>query len=180
MGQEYFEAMNFALDFAYLNRQLMLKFIGDAFADHGLVWKVSGLFNMINIHHNYASIENHFGKYVIIHRKGATLASNKTIGIIPGSMGTSSYIVNGLGCDDSFKSCSHGAGRNMSRTKAKKTIKMEDFKNVMEGIEYEPVESNLDEAPQAYKDIDEVVRVSDEAGIGKKVARMIPKLVVIG
>jgi len=147
-------AMNFALKFAYENRHIMMLIVVDIFARNKLPIDYK---DIINIHHNYASIENHFGKNVIVHRKGATLARNGTVGIIPGSMGSNSYIVRGKGNKDSFTSCSHGAGRRMSRSKAKKTINMDAFKHKMKGIEYEPTKDNLDEAPQAYKDIDDVM-----------------------
>jgi tRNA-splicing ligase RtcB len=112
----------------------------------------------INIAHNYARMENHFGENVMIHRKGATLATKETIGIIPGSMGTKSYIVKGLGNPESFNSCSHGAGRKMSRTKAITELNLEEEQNKMEGILGAPRnKSELEEAPGAYKDIDVVM-----------------------
>ena len=112
---------------------------------------------MINIHHNYAQMEHHFGENVMVHRKGATLARIDTTGIIPGSMGSSSYIVKGKNNAESFTSCSHGAGRRMSRSQAKKTIDMGAFRQAMHGIEFQVRPEALDEAPQAYKDIDEVL-----------------------
>ena len=116
--------------------------------------------DMINIAHNYAAIENHFGQNVIVHRKGATLARKGTTGIIPGSQGSSSYIVEGLGNKESFMSCSHGAGRKMSRTQAKndlnleKEIKILDEQNIIHSIRSK---KDLDEATSAYKNIDEVM-----------------------
>ena len=156
-GKSYLNAMNFALDFAFLNRKYMMEVVVGAFGRSDLLAPDGWFDEIINIHHNYATMENHLGKNVMVHRKGATLARDKTVGIIPGSMGTSSYIVKGLNNKDSFNSCSHGAGRTMSRSMAKKTIPMEDFKKVMDGIEYTPVDTNLDEAPQAYKDITQVM-----------------------
>ena len=155
-GQEYFKAMNFCLDFAQANRDLMMTRILD------IVKSVSGdhaLFQpAINIHHNYAVMENHFGKNVLIHRKGATKATTGLTGIIPGSMGTASYIVEGLGNKESFESCSHGAGRRMGRNVARKTLNLEEEQMKMKGILGKPRGiQDLDEAPGAYKNIDEVI-----------------------
>ena len=111
---------------------------------------------MINIAHNYAVWENHFNKNVIVHRKGATLARKGTIGIIPGSQGTKSYIVEGLGNKDSFESCSHGAGRTMGRKQACRTLNLKeeiaklDEQGIVHGIRHQ---NDLDEASGAYKDI---------------------------
>jgi len=115
---------------------------------------------MINIAHNYAKMENHFGQNLLVHRKGATLAIEKTIGIIPGSQGSKSYIVQGKGNKDSFNSCSHGAGRLMSRTQAKKELSLEkEIANLeKQGILHSiRGVGQLDEAPSAYKDIQEVM-----------------------
>ena len=118
---------------------------------------------IINIAHNYARLENHMGKNVWVHRKGATSARKGEIGIIPGSMGTKSYITEGLGNVQSFTSCSHGAGRRMGRANASRTITLEEADRAMEGIVYgrwgKDRNGKLDfgEAPQAYKDIDVVM-----------------------
>lgn len=115
---------------------------------------------MINIAHNYASLENHFGKNVWVHRKGATLAREGVIGIIPGSQGTNSYIVTGLGNKDSFCSCSHGAGRRLSRSKARASLNLEEQQNILnsQGILHNiRSEQDLDEAPGSYKSIEEVM-----------------------
>jgi tRNA-splicing ligase RtcB len=115
---------------------------------------------MINIAHNYARMENHFGQNVMVHRKGATLATEKTIGIIPGSQGTKSYIVKGLGNKDSFTSCSHGAGRKMGRGQAMRElnlddeIKLLDDQGIIHGIRSI---KDLDEAAGSYKDISVVM-----------------------
>ena len=115
---------------------------------------------MINIAHNYARLENHFGENVMIHRKGATSAKKGQLGIIPGSQGTSSYIVKGLGNPESFMSCSHGAGRRMGRKQAKREldlqteIKRMDDQGIVHGIR---TQNDLDEAAGAYKDIDMVM-----------------------
>lgn len=158
-GQEYITAMRFALEFAAQNRKAMMGIFSET------VDLILGCeFNKsINIHHNYADIENHFGRNVWVHRKGATLARKGTEGIIPGSMGTSSYIVEGLGNPDSFHSCSHGAGRCMSRSAASHNLTVEECDKAMEGIVYgrwgkgRKGKVDLGEAPQAYKNIHEVI-----------------------
>lgn len=155
-GKEYLEAMNFALLFAYENRKRMLLDICESITD-----VVDCSFKEeINIHHNFAKMENHFGKNVMVHRKGATQAYEGQLGIIPGSQGTASYIVKGKGCEESFKSCSHGAGRNMSRKKACATLSLEeeikkmDDQGIVHGIRGK---KDLDEASGAYKDINVVM-----------------------
>jgi len=155
-GKEYLMAMNFALEFAYENRKRMIQDIMKCIND-----VVPCEFDPeINIHHNYASIENHFGKNVVVHRKGATSAKHGQLGIIPGSQGTSSYIVQGKGNEESFKSCSHGAGRLMSRKKAKETLNLEEEQkklndlNIIHSIRHK---KDLDEASSSYKDIDVVM-----------------------
>jgi len=176
LGQEYLKAMEFALEFAFANREIMMLIVSEIFAKNELPWAEPK--NIINIHHNYASIENHYGKNVIVHRKGATLARSKTVGIIPGSMGTNSYIVKGLNNPESFTSCSHGAGRKMSRSKAKKTIDIDDFKSKMKDIECDATVDHLDEAPQAYKDIDEVM--SQQADLVEISTKLSPLAVIKG
>lgn len=111
----------------------------------------------VNCHHNYASRENHYGKNVLVTRKGAVRARLGDLGIIPGSMGTRSYIVRGLGNPESFTSCSHGAGRRMSRTQAKKTFTLNDLAQQTSGVDCRKDEGVLDEIPGAYKDIDQVM-----------------------
>ncbi len=154
IAYEYKEAMEFCLRFAYANRAMMLQkvtaIIGDKrFGSEG---------GVINIHHNYAIQENHFGENVWVHRKGATLARKGVQGIIPGSMGTSSYIVEGLGNPESFDSCSHGAGRRMGRKEATRVLNLEEEQAKMEGIIGKPRnQDDLDEAPGSYKDIEKVM-----------------------
>lgn len=151
-GGEYYEAMKYALDFAYANRTLMMNRIVNIIG----VEHFSG--ELINIHHNYAAFEHHYGKDVLVHRKGATKATLGLTGIIPGSMGTSSYITEGLGNPESFMSSSHGAGRCMGRNQAKNTLNLEDEQTKMSGIVHGLRSiGDLDEAPGAYKDIDEVM-----------------------
>ena len=156
-GQAYIREMNYCVEYALANRKLMMEKVVDCFRN---VIGLMGVKPMINIAHNYASIENHFGKNVWVHRKGATSAREGEVGIIPGSQGTKSYIVKGLGNPESFMSCSHGAGRTMSRTKAQKELcledemKMLDDQGILHGIRGK---KDLDEAPSAYKDITKVM-----------------------
>jgi tRNA-splicing ligase RtcB (3'-phosphate/5'-hydroxy nucleic acid ligase) len=111
----------------------------------------------VNCHHNYAEREHHFGHHVIVTRKGAVRAQRGDLAIIPGSMGTRSYIVRGRGNPESYHSCSHGAGRRMSRGQAKRTFQVEDLKTQTSGVECRKDAGVLDEIPGAYKDIDEVM-----------------------
>ena len=155
-AQEYLAAMNFALKFAHANRQRMMQDVSLC------VYEVLDceFEPEINIHHNYAAIEHHFDRNVWIHRKGATSAKAGQYGIIPGSQGTSSYIVIGKGNPESFESCSHGAGRTMSRGKARATLILEDEikkmndKGIVHGLR---TKKELDECSAAYKDIDLVM-----------------------
>ena len=149
----YWCEMSLCLDFAYRNRIAIAKAIKKEFIN----FTGCDFIEQINIHHNYASIEQHYSRNVIVHRKGATLARENTIGIIPGSQGTSSYIVQGLGNPKSLYSCSHGAGRKMSRKKAKENLSIENEQRIMGDIIHNiTTKDQLDEAPSAYKDIDTV------------------------
>ncbi len=157
-GQTYLREMQYCVDFAFANRKLMMKRITDVFKQH-----FKGNFNafpMINIAHNYAALETHNGKDLVVHRKGATLAENGTIGIIPGSQGTQSFIVKGKGNPQSFNSCSHGAGRVMGRKQAQRSLNLkEEIKKLNEkGIIHAiRTQKDLDEATSAYKNIDVVM-----------------------
>jgi tRNA-splicing ligase RtcB len=111
----------------------------------------------VNCHHNYVSKERHFGKDVFLTRKGAVSAKLDELGIIPGSMGAKSFIVRGKGNADSFCTCSHGAGRAMSRTEAKRRFTVEDHIRATEGVECRKDAEVIDETPMAYKDIDAVI-----------------------
>ena len=119
----------------------------------------------INCHHNYTEREHHLSQDVWLTRKGAIRAREGDLGVIPGSMGTSSYIVRGLGNPASYHSCSHGAGRRLSRSRARKEVSLEEFKSSMEGREWQSGKADqlIDEAPQAYKDIDQVM--ADQADL---------------
>jgi tRNA-splicing ligase RtcB len=155
-GKEYIRAMNYALDFAYVNRMAMMDRI--KFEMTEVI--VCDFEPTINIHHNYAQMENHFDQNVMVHRKGATSAKISQIGIIPGSQGTSSYIIQGLGNPESFQSCSHGAGRKLSRNKAKQVLNLADEQSKLDsrGILHAiRGKDDLDESPGAYKDIEVVM-----------------------
>lgn len=165
-GRAYFREMKYCVDFALANRKLMMSRIKEIFINEYQNTFMDGVKGglkfdeIINIAHNYASLETHFGEDVFVHRKGATLASVGTIGIIPGSQGSRSYIVEGKGHPDSFNSCSHGAGRKMSRSKAKEDLNLEEEIKKMEDlgvIHGMRNKGDLDEASSAYKDIEEVM-----------------------
>jgi len=156
-AKDYFSEMNYCIEFALCNRKLMMDRVKDCFISIIPDIKFEPL---INIAHNYAKWEHHFNSEVIIHRKGATSARDMEEGIIPGSMGTKSYIVEGLGNPDSFMSCSHGAGRKMGRKQACRELNLEKemtMLNDQEIIHDIYCNKDLDEAPGAYKDIDVVM-----------------------
>lgn len=157
---DYVEAVGWAQDFAKLNRELMmaatLKAIEETVKPFTLVTQA------INCHHNYVEREHHFGANVLVTRKGAVRARKGDFGIIPGSMGTRSYIVRGKGNPDSFHSCSHGAGRKMSRTEAKKRFTVEDHAAATAGVECRKDADVVDETPMAYKDIDTVMEAQKD------------------
>jgi tRNA-splicing ligase RtcB len=174
-GQEYFAAMNFCLDFAQANRAEMMSAIMDVVRHVTLAeWD-----EPINIHHNYAAMENHFGVNVMVHRKGATRAYAGQVGIIPGSRGTASYITEGLGNPESFMSSSHGAGRRMGRKEATRTLVLADEQEKMAGIIHGLRNAaDLDEAPGAYKPIDEVM--ANQADLVKILVKLRPLAVIKG
>jgi tRNA-splicing ligase RtcB len=152
---DYIEAMEFSQDYAMSNREIMMQRTLESLRKHLPAFKTDK--EAINCHHNYATREHHFGENVWVTRKGAVRAREGDLGIIPGSMGTGSFIVRGLGNEQSFCSCSHGAGRVMSRTKAKQMISMEQHVAAMKGISARTDEGVLDESPAAYKDIGAVM-----------------------
>ncbi|KKN63694.1 hypothetical protein LCGC14_0499290 [marine sediment metagenome] len=156
---DYIEAMTWAQDFAQFNRDLMVLQVFDALKREGGVPQKKLLTHdvAVNCHHNYSARENHYGQNVWLTRKGAVCARKGVMGIIPGSMGTKSFIVEGKGNPESFDSCSHGAGRIMSRSKAKKTFTLDDHIKATEGVECRKDEGVIDETPGAYKDIDAVM-----------------------
>lgn len=178
-GRQYFSEMSYCVGFALASRKLMLGNIAGIFRA-----KTSGellVDEMINIAHNYASFEKHFGKAVVVHRKGATQAKKGQVGIIPGSQGSSSFIVRGKGNPESFESCSHGAGRKIGRNEARRTLILEeeirklDQKGVLHAIRGR---RDLDEAPGAYKDIGEVMENQND--LVEILAKLEPLAVVKG
>ena len=152
---DYVEAVEWAQDYAMTNRREMMRLVLNALRRTLPAFSVSG--EAINCHHNYVAQERHFGRLVFVTRKGAIRAGVDELGIIPGSMGTKSYIVRGKGEPDSFHSCAHGAGRRMSRTRAKKQFSTADLERQTAGVECRKDRSVIDEIPGAYKDIDQVM-----------------------
>lgn len=158
---DYVEALEWAQDFARINRETMMKFVMQALMEVlGIKFLVKE--TTINCHHNYVSKEHHFGANIFITRKGAVRAREGDLGIIPGSMGAKSYIVRGKGNPESFHSCSHGAGRRMGRNVAKKTFTLQDHIAATAGVECRKDESVIDETPGAYKDIDAVMAAQQD------------------
>ena len=155
---EYMADLDWCQEYAFANRiEMMTRVLKDlSHSIYGEDGKVEKLME-VNCHHNYASKENHYGENVLVTRKGAVRARSGDLGIIPGSMGSKSFIVRGLGNDESFHSCSHGAGRLMSRTKAKEKFTLDDLKSQTDGVECRKDAGVIDEIPGAYKDIDEVM-----------------------
>ncbi len=158
----YWRDLEWAQNYAMKNREIMMK---------RLVYQFNRMFNKgedfvpeitVNCHHNYVALEEHYGEDVYVTRKGAINAETGRYGIIPGSMGAKSFIIKGLGKPESFNSCSHGAGRKMSRTKAKKHFTKADLEAQTEGVECRKDKGVIDEIPGAYKDIDKVMRNQED------------------
>ncbi len=164
-GSEFFKdyifGVKWAQDFAYLNREIMMRAVIGAMRKVILL-PFTVKEQAVNCHHNYVEKENHFGQNVWLTRKGAVRAREGDLGIIPGSMGTKSYIVRGKGNPESFHSCSHGAGRKMSRTEAKRRFTVADHVEATKGVECKKDESVIDETPMAYKDIDAVMEAQTD------------------
>jgi tRNA-splicing ligase RtcB len=189
LGQAYIRDMNHALDYAKENRRLMMEVLYQVMLDHFPAIEFSA---EVNIHHNYAGLEQHGGNSYWIHRKGATSARSGETGIIPGSMGTPSYIVRGLGNGESFQSCSHGAGRRLGRSQANHTLTLAECEEAMGDVVYDRFGMarskgrgsdgkklhDLSEAPLAYKNIDRVI--SEESDLVEPVVRLLPLMVVKG
>ena len=153
---DYVEAVGWAQDFAALNRRMMMTNVIAAL--RGQIAKpFEAELEAVNCHHNYVTRENHFGENVLITRKGAVRAAKGVLGIIPGSMGAKSFIVRGLGNPESFDSCSHGAGRVISRTEAKKMVTLDEHIRDTAGVECRKDASVIDETPRAYKPIEAVM-----------------------
>jgi tRNA-splicing ligase RtcB len=158
---DYVEAVEWAQDFARHNRELMMQAVVAA-TRKVLGRPFEASLEAVNCHHNYVQKEQHFGREVLVTRKGAVSAQKGQLGIIPGSMGAKSFIVRGLGNEESFCSCSHGAGRVMSRTKAKSRFTVEDQQRATAHVECRKDKDVIDEIPMAYKDIDAVMQAQRE------------------
>lgn len=164
-GTDYFDdyvfAVGWAQNYARTNRQLMMRRVLQALGEIvGIPFDTQD--EAVNCHHNYVQIEHHYGKDVWLTRKGAVSARAGELGIIPGSMGACSYIVRGLGNPDSFHSCSHGAGRAMSRSEAKRRFTVDDHKKATADVECRKDATVVDETPAAYKPIDAVMEAQKD------------------
>lgn len=176
--KQYWAEMEYCIEFAFCNRRLMMLRIQEVIRE---VFPEVVFDEMINIAHNYAAWEEHYGQHVIVHRKGAVRADKGRIGIIPGSQGTASYIVEGLGAKESFMSSSHGAGRQMSRSQARNTLSVEEEAGRLDnlGIVHSIRQlRDLDEAPSAYKDIEEVME--RQAELVRPLIKLMPIAVIKG
>ena len=167
----YWHDLDWAQSYAMKNREIMMRRLIKSFnrmfgaeldIDHATASRKSQIEIVVNCHHNYVGIEEHFGEKVYVTRKGAINAEAGRYGIIPGSMGAKSFIIKGLGNPQSFNSCSHGAGRKMSRTKAKAKYTIDDLKKQTVGVECRKDKGVVDEIPGAYKDIEEVMRAQND------------------
>lgn len=176
--KDYWKEMEYCVQFALANRRLMMDRICGVLKDCAPDAEFEP---MVNIAHNYAAWEHHFDEDVIIHRKGATRAREGEVGIIPGSQGTRSYVTEGLGNPDAFMSCSHGAGRRMSRTEAVKTLDLKaeqaklEAKGIVHGVR---CRKDLEEASSAYKDIEEVM--ANQTDLAKITTALEPIAVIKG
>ncbi len=153
---DYVEAVGWAQDFAALNRRMMMTNVIAALRRE-ITKPFEAELEAVNCHHNYVTRENHFGENVLVTRKGAVRAAKDVLGIIPGSMGAKSFIVRGLGNPESFHSCSHGAGRVMSRNEAKRRVSLDEHIRDTEGVECRKDAGVIDETPKAYKPIEAVM-----------------------
>jgi tRNA-splicing ligase RtcB len=158
---DYVQAVGWAQKFALINREVMMQNLVQA-VKRAIPKPFETHVEAVNCHHNYVQRERHFGRDVLVTRKGAVSAREGELGIIPGSMGAKSFIVRGKGNPESFTSCSHGAGRTMSRTEAKRRFTVADHRQATEGVECRKDEGVIDEIPMAYKDIDAVMRAQQE------------------
>lgn len=159
---DYVAAVGWAQDYARANRDAMMRAVVTAIWHTGLVPEFAADVMAVNCHHNYVQREEHYGEQVFVTRKGAVSARKGELGIIPGSMGARSYIVRGLGCEESFHSCSHGAGRVMSRNEARKKFTVRDHEAATAGVECRKDKDVIDETPAAYKDIDAVMEAQKD------------------
>ena len=159
---DYVMAVQWAQEFAMTNRRLMMDNLVNAIHESGEVPPFESTHEVINCHHNYVTVETHYGQEVWVTRKGAVRAQLGDMGIIPGSMGTRSYIVRGKGNHESFQSCSHGAGRAMSRGAAKRQFTLADHERATMGVECRKDQDVIDETPGAYKPIDAVMHAQQD------------------
>jgi len=159
---DYVEAVSWAQQFAMVNRELMMRAVIRAVRASKGIPEFNTDLKAVNCHHNYVSRETHYGKEVLITRKGAVRAGKDDLGIIPGSMGAQSYIVRGLGNEESFHSCSHGDGRMMSRNEAKRRFSLADHIQATQGVECRKDPEVIDETPAAYKPIDAVMNAQKD------------------
>ncbi len=178
-GQEYLTAMSFALNYAFYNRQQILMQVKRVFTKYFPNFEAD---MEVNIHHNYASEETHFGRKVWIHRKGATSARKDEYGVVPGSMGTCSYITRGLGNPQSYFSASHGAGRQLGRKEAKRKYSIqqveEDLRNKDILLMSVSKAGAIEEFTKSYKDIDDVMEKQKD--LSQIVYKLLPMMVIIG
>jgi tRNA-splicing ligase RtcB len=164
--RDYYKCLQYCLAYAQANREHMMRMVQDIVEDN--LGRVPQYVEEINIHHNFAAQENHMGKNVWVHRKGATKADEGQLGIIPGSMGTKSYIVRGKGDVQSFRSCSHGAGRRMGRKEFCRTHDLEAVNESIKDVVFagwsvdRKGKVDFSEAPEAYKDIDTVMAAQED------------------
>lgn len=159
---DYVEAVYWAQTYAKMNRELMMQRVIAGLKHQKGLPPFTLEERAVNCHHNYVELEHHFGENVYVTRKGAVRAREGDLGIIPGSMGAKSFIVRGKGNSDSFHSCSHGAGRKMSRTKARELISLEDHRKATAEVECRKDKGVIDESPAAYKDIDTVMAAQSD------------------
>ncbi len=158
---DYVEAVEWAQQFARINREVMMQRVIRAVRSE-LGYSFHASLEAVNCHHNYVARETHFGEKVLVTRKGAVRAGKGELGIIPGSMGARSFIVRGLGNEESFCSCSHGAGRIMSRTQAKKLVTLAEHNKATAGVECRRDAGVIDETPSAYKPIEKVMAAQED------------------
>ncbi|GAB7129015.1 RtcB family protein [Silvimonas sp. JCM 19000] len=157
---DYVEAVGWAQDYARRNRAVMMQNVIDA-ARSVITKPFNASMEAVNCHHNYVQKEKHFGAEILVTRKGAVSAQKGQLGIIPGSMGAKSFIVRGLGNEEAFCSCSHGAGRTMSRNEARRRFTVDDQIKATEHVECRKDSDVIDEIPMAYKDIDAVMQAQN-------------------
>ena len=159
---DYVKAVHWAQSYAMTNRELMMAALIEAIRAAHLLPPFTADAEVVNCHHNYVAVEQHYGQRVFVTRKGAVRAGIDDLGIIPGSMGAKSFIVRGKGNPESFESCSHGAGRAMSRTEARRRFTIEDHVRATEGVECRKDADVIDETPAAYKSIDAVMQAQSD------------------